>query len=491
MSDFFYVAVLTYGSEKQHGVSCFKIGSGSGADVLLALFGDRAKEVALPKASYRYVHVDVKGFRTHRNYLVLRVTSDEKAQIESICRKNGSFVWVYLWEHEERHWLQFPNTPAARYIDPTSYGGACPKFLPSHAGFVTPSSLNDEQEPEDAKGITLKQSGDWWWIAGDTYAHRETLRSAGAKWSKSRREWYYKGADLPQAIRDLAAVNESKPVSTAPEAEQVVTSDRTRLAVVKHNVPPSTLAPSHDFPPSPAVAAPVIPIAAASAPAKPDNVQFAIQRMKDAPQVVTTAQTVKHDTCGIAQEFVGEPTGSITGNVHCYGYAVDLGICVYLNFGGPRVAIEAIRAKLSKGDIVTCASYDHPAVELTPGEGNTGKYHDYMQNIPEARYTSVILLHEQITTPNYGGKSRTCIIRTGEAHGVAMLKHHITQLVAVPVFDTWADYLWDAGALASLVVRPLRAGGIDLWSVELDADAWTRLICGGLREGVIHFPNAS
>jgi len=74
-------------------------------------------------------------------------------------------------------------------------------------------------------------------------------------------------------------------------------------------------------------------------------------------------------------------------------------------------------------------------VELTTGEGNAGKYRDFMQNIPEARYTSVILLHKQITTPNYGGKSRTCIVRTDEAQGVAMLKHHITQLVNVPVLD--------------------------------------------------------
>ena len=164
---------------------------------------------------------------------------------------------------------------------------------------------------------------------------------------------------------------------------------------------------------------------------------------------------------------------------------------MYLNFGGPRTAVEAIRAKFSKGEAVTCVPWDGAAVELAPGEGSTGKYRDFMQNIPEARYTSVILLHEQVTAPNYGGKSRTCIVRTDEAQAVTMLKHHVTQLVNVPVFDAWADYLWDAGALASLVSQPLRAGGVDLWSVELDTDAWTRLICGGLRERVIMFPRQS
>lgn len=51
-----------------------------------------------------------------------------------------------------------------------------------------------------------------------------------------------------------------------------------------------------------------------------------------------------------------------------------------------------------------------------------------------------------------------------------------------------ADYLWDAGTLASLVYRPMRAGEIDLWGVELDVDAWTRLICGGLEQGLICLP---
>ncbi len=67
--------------------------------------------------------------------------------------------------------------------------------------------------------------------------------------------------------------------------------------------------------------------------------------------------------------------------------------------------------------------------------------------------------------PDYSGKSRTCLIRTKEAQGVAMLKHHITQLVNIPVFDAWAAYLWQAGTLAHLVTHPTCTGGIDIWSV--------------------------
>ena len=137
---------------------------------------------------------------------------------------------------------------------------------------------------------------------------------------------------------------------------------------------------------------------------------------------------------------------------------------------------------------MNCVPWNSPSVELTPGEGNTGKYRDFMQNIPEARYTSVILLHEQITEPNYDGKARTYLFRTDAAQGIAMLKHHITQLVNVPVFDAWADYLWEAGTLACLVMPPIHAGGIDLWRVELDCDSWTRLICGGLEKDIIRLP---
>jgi len=40
-----------------------------------------------------------------------------------------------------------------------------------------------------------------------------------------------------------------------------------------------------------------------------------------------------------------------------------------------------------------------------------------------------------------------------------------------------------------MLVRKTRsAGGIDLLSVDLDVDSWTRLITGGLEQGVIALP---
>jgi hypothetical protein len=224
-----------------------------------------------------------------------------------------------------------------------------------------------------------------------------------------------------------------------------------------------------------------------------DEVQTAIVQAKtqSTPVLHLTAVSQKRTLAAIGQSCVGELTGSITGNVWCYGYSIHEGICVYVNMGGPRMAVEAIRAKFSKGDIVNCVPWDASAVELTAGEGNSGMYHDYMQNIPEAKFTSLILCHDLLVNPNYGGKSTTFILRTDEAQATVKLKHHVTELVKVPVFDEWAGYLYHAGQTAMLVRQTRSAGDIDMLSVDLDIDAWTRLITGGIEQGVIALPSTS
>jgi hypothetical protein len=216
-----------------------------------------------------------------------------------------------------------------------------------------------------------------------------------------------------------------------------------------------------------------------------DAVQTAIREVKTQPLVAPTASHTNGRIGRIEQSFVGELTGSITGQVFCYGFAVHDGVCVFVNMAGPRMGVEAIRAKLSKGDIVSVVPLDAPATELTAGEGNSGMYQPYLHYLPEARFASLIMVHDLAVTPNYGGKSTTFIFRTSDAQAIAKLKHHVTQLVNVPVFDAWSAYLYEAGQRAMLVRRTRSAGGIDLLSVDLDVDAWTRLITGGLEQGII------
>jgi hypothetical protein len=224
----------------------------------------------------------------------------------------------------------------------------------------------------------------------------------------------------------------------------------------------------------------------------PDVIQTAIREVRTT--VSQTLITPNHAPHGkrvlmpIPQNYVGELTGSISGNVYCYGYAVHEGVCVYVNMGGPRMAVEAIRARLGKGEIVNCVPWDGPAIELSAGEGNTGMYKDYFANIPEARFTSLILLHDQVINPNYSGKSTTFILHVSEEQAVARLLHHVRALVRVAVFDTWASYLWTAGQAAMLVRKTRGEGGLIVYSVDLDVDAWTRLITGGLEQAVICLP---
>jgi hypothetical protein len=50
----------------------------------------------------------------------------------------------------------------------------------------------------------------------------------------------------------------------------------------------------------------------------------------------------------------------------------------------------------------------------------------------------------------------------------------------------WVDSLWKAGPRALSVCKTRSGSRATLWTVILDADAWTRLIAGGLQQGIIH-----
>jgi hypothetical protein len=198
----------------------------------------------------------------------------------------------------------------------------------------------------------------------------------------------------------------------------------------------------------------------------------------------------------IGQAFCGELTGDISGSVYCYGYATYEGVLVYLNYGGPRSGVEAIRAKLAKGQPVNLHPPDGPSIELSPGsdgdgDPDTGRYTAFSQNLSEARFMSQILVHDWLTQPNYQGDSVTFIFPVSPAQARAQLLQHVRKLVAVAVFDAWREYLWQAGTTAMLL-RPARSGGgIDLLSLQLDTTAWTRLICGGLEQQLIALPETT
>ncbi|MBZ0275802.1 MAG: hypothetical protein K8I60_06640 [Anaerolineae bacterium] len=73
-------------------------------------------------------------------------------------------------------------------------------------------------------------------------------------------------------------------------------------------------------------------------------------------------------------------------------------------------------------------------------------------------------------------------------------ERHYPALLSLVTPATPAHHLLDpfAGEGAFLEVamlRPTRTGGdVKMWTVTLDVDAWTRLITGGLAEGIIQLP---
>jgi len=632
MAEQHILAVHTYGSQRvkqprtNQMVSAYKIGYSSAAcETLLALYGVKGRDVSSPHASYRYVQIEGETTVRH-GYLLLNVSAAELARTEAVTRRYHRAA-VFVWRDDR--WLELPNSRDAAYIEPLGRSG--PSFNPSGFRPVSPATGEKEAAVEGIRAEKSQRSPEerpWWWILGDTYPQRETLKRWGARFSSKRRTWYYVGWELPDGIKRLIteyATTESE--LTTQLEDDAPCSDEEAEAILglmlKFNLPEEPLQADEllrlfqigqtvyarheletpdgkavptgtcgkitrlynrnvthgwsydvdftnigtgwyfereltDLAPIPGIRithGSVVPPGAAPPPTdaelkraliakltegmesghqpealadesmsaepettpepdtpqepqtirvfKPqplpidgtplDEVQTAIVQAKTHSTTVlySTAVSQKRTLAVIGQSYVGELTGSITGNVYCFGYGIHEGICVFVNMGGPRMAVEAIRAKLSKGDIVNCTPWDAPAVELTAGEGNSGMYHDYFQNIPEAKFTSLILGHDLLVNPNYGGKSTTFILRTDEAQAAAKLKHHVTELVKVPVFDAWAGYLYHAGQTAMLV-RPTRsAGDIDLLSVDLDIDAWTRLITGGIEQGVITLPIAN
>ena len=506
------LALHTYGSQRvkhphtKQTVSAYKIGYTSAASaVLLALYGDQARDVSSKQASYHYVQIDAEVTVRH-GHILLKVNAGELAKSEAITRRVHRPA-VYRWQDDA--WQEFPSLNQPDYTPIIGRSG--PNFNPM--GMLIVSASSGEAEAA-LQGITVEKSQrspsdtPWWWISGDTYPHRELLKRWGCRWSKKRKAWYLIGNSLPDAVQAL--IDEVNAKSAAEQPPPEMSDDDFEPCSIEEasailGVPIRESAPTND----------VV--------AQPETAEITEESPDDAPKIriikpnfdvsdgeadaVTTAirQTkagslpIIHKSSGLSsgrrtlahipQSPCGELTGSITGNVWCYGFAIHDGVCVYVNLGGPRMAVEAIRARLSKGEIVNCVPWDAPGIELTAGEGETGMYSAFMQNIPEAKFTSLILLHEMVTQPNYGGKSTTFIFHVSDEQAMSQLRDHVTKLVKVPVFPEWTGYLWKAGQSAMLL-RPTRTGGdIKLWTVTLDADAWTRLITGGLARGTVALPN--
>jgi hypothetical protein len=80
--------------------------------------------------------------------------------------------------------------------------------------------------------------------------------------------------------------------------------------------------------------------------------------------------------------------------------------------------------------------------------------------------------------PKISSKSTTFILHVSDdsrrghsTTAMALLRHHVTKLIKVPVFSEWTGYLWQAGQAVMLVRKTRGAGGLDVLAIDLDVDS--------------------
>src|SRR5258708_2904017 len=203
------VAVDTYGTEQvfhpatRQRVSAIKC-TRAAPDILKLLFGALAEDVTPSRASYSYIRLTV-DYHLKKSYLIVRLTDTELSGVEALTRLQPYGQLVFLWRNNA--WHEFPCQRHADYClasatGSTSYlrfSGVIPALLPSR------QAASAEAKPfAPPASLTIEQSGNWWWIGGETYPHREALSARGCRWSRKRKQWYYIGTQLPQAIPTLA-----------------------------------------------------------------------------------------------------------------------------------------------------------------------------------------------------------------------------------------------------------------------------------------------
>ncbi|MBC7293795.1 MAG: hypothetical protein H5T84_06800, partial [Thermoleophilia bacterium] len=100
----------------------------------------------------------------------------------------------------------------------------------------------------------------------------------------------------------------------------------------------------------------------------------------------------------------------------------------------------------------------------------------------------LLLVHKAITEPIYSELSTTYMFFTDKERTTAILGDHISRLVKVAVFPAWFPFLVQQGRQDRLIERCTCYGGVQVWAITLDRDAWTRVIQDGLTSGGIALP---
>ena len=190
----------------------------------------------------------------------------------------------------------------------------------------------------------------------------------------------------------------------------------------------------------------------------------------------------------ITQTCIGQI--SVVGECFAFGTALDGQQLVYLDLAGPATSVEAVWAKLAQGKecYIIPPERDAQKIVLRSEEGKLKRFERKVEGIG---IYHLLLVHRDIFEPQYAELSTTYLFLTSDKdQTTAKLGAHIAELVDIAVFPNWFPYLVQQGRVEGLL-KPLTCyGGVNMFRVTLDKDAWSRLICRGLQQRQIQLPNA-
>ncbi|HRF96953.1 MAG TPA: hypothetical protein PLZ51_17215, partial [Aggregatilineales bacterium] len=186
----------------------------------------------------------------------------------------------------------------------------------------------------------------------------------------------------------------------------------------------------------------------------------------------------------ITPVYCGELSGAISGDVYCFGYLTLGNQLVFLNMGGPRMAVEAIRSRLSRGEIIHLTPDDAPAEEFTVT--GSGKFEDYTENMSSQHFQNTILLHRNIA-PNYNEADTltfALILAKSPKQVYSAFHQHLHQLLGIAVFPHWIPTLWATGLSAKFIEKCSGVGAVG-YGVYLKVTDWESIIALGVSTGAL------
>jgi|GEM_PF-2561063 len=198
----------------------------------------------------------------------------------------------------------------------------------------------------------------------------------------------------------------------------------------------------------------------------------ALHILPDCPPAVITAT------------YCGELSGAIAGDVYSFGYLTLGNQLVYLNMGGPRMAVEAIRSRLSRGEMIHLTPDDAPATEFTVT--GMGKFEDYTENMSSHHFQNTLLVHRNMF-PNYSEPTTltfALILAQTPKQVYSTFHQHLHQLLGVAVFPHWIPTLWSTGLSAQIIEKCSGVGAIG-YGVFLRVSDWESIIALGVSTGAL------